>query len=295
MFGGVSKLLTRLGKKHPRFKENPAYRFFLPCYAGIRTGMDRFDAVVRGLTHKPDPAAAAFFDANADRVNAVAAMLADETSREVWLGLVKYRQTRQRKDYPRSDWKTPQYFIPEMPFGPNEVFVDCGAYTGDTIAAFVKRVPDYKQITAFEPDDENHAKIMRKHAGNGKITAIRAGVYETDGEVGFSMHGNMCSALDTVNDNAVKIEVRAIDSLNLDGVTFVKMDIEGAESGALKGATKTIRAFKPKLAICIYHSHEDMLGIAEYIRSLVPEYKLYVRQHGRWPTYNETVLYAVPP
>ena len=54
---------------------------------------------------------------------------------------------------------------------------------------------------------------------------------------------------------------------------------------------KIIKRNKPKLAVCIYHSDQDMLEIIQYIHQLVPEYKLYVRQHSNM--YYETVLYAV--
>jgi hypothetical protein len=70
------------------------------------------------------------------------------------------------------------------------------------------------------------------------------------------------------------------------------MDIEGAEMKALQGARNTIAAYKPKLAICIYHSNEDMLQIPEWIHDNFPEYRLFVRQHQKY-AINETVLYAV--
>ena len=78
-----------------------------------------------------------------------------------------------------------------------------------------------------------------------------------------------------------------------DKVTFIKMDVEGAELESLKGAEKTIRRDKPKLAICIYHKPEDMWTIPLYIKELVPEYKLYIRHHSSGVC--ETVLYAVMP
>ena len=89
------------------------------------------------------------------------------------------------------------------------------------------------------------------------------------------------------------IPVVTIDStLNGDVATFLKMDIEGAELQALVGAKETIKKYKPRLAICIYHKLEDIVTIPEYILSLVPEYKFYIRHHH--PTIGtETVLYAV--
>ena len=68
------------------------------------------------------------------------------------------------------------------------------------------------------------------------------------------------------------------------------MDIEGSELPALKGAVNIIKRNKPKLAICIYHSDSDMIDIAEWIHTVVPEYRLFVRQHS-WEI-TETVLYA---
>lgn len=69
------------------------------------------------------------------------------------------------------------------------------------------------------------------------------------------------------------------------------MDIEGSELAALRGAEKTIKKSKPKLAICVYHKPEDLITIPQFISSLVPEYKFFLRHHQyiSW----DTVLYAI--
>ncbi len=98
-----------------------------------------------------------------------------------------------------------------------------------------------------------------------------------------------------MRDNTDKydvIEVTAIDNCDVcREATFIKMDIEGAEWEALHGAEKTIVRNHPTLAICIYHSNEDMVRIIPYIHHLCPKYRLYVRQHSYGTS--ETVLYAV--
>ena len=111
----------------------------------------------------PDEAAVAFFAKNAERVRSVADMLLDDGSKEVFLELVKFRQTRDKRDFPsRWDWRS-SYFIQETKPVPGEVFIDCGAYTGDTLDIFLKRCPAYKHIVAFEPDPQNYHHLTKKY------------------------------------------------------------------------------------------------------------------------------------
>ena len=87
------------------------------------------------------------------------------------------------------------------------------------------------------------------------------------------------------------IEVTALDvCLYYKGVTFIKMDIEGAEYEALKGAERIIREQKPKLAICVYHKPEDIWELPELILEFNESYKFYLRHYSYQD--NETVLYA---
>jgi hypothetical protein len=124
---------------------------------------------------------------------------------------------------------------------------------------------------------------------------ITAGVYSKDGVLYFSGEGTngKVSEISREAGGEKSIGVRSIDGLNLqEKITFIKMDIEGAEIDALIGAKETILRWKPKLAISIYHSNEDMVRIAEYIHEIMPEYKLYVRHCNKYPFAHETVLYA---
>jgi len=76
-------------------------------------------------------------------------------------------------------------------------------------------------------------------------------------------------------------------------VTFIKMDIEGAELNALKGAERIIREQKPKLAICIYHKPEDVWEIPSLLLNFVSDYKFYIR-HNTYSFLYDTTLYALP-
>jgi FkbM family methyltransferase len=247
--------------------------------------------------------AISFYNQNAQRVNAVANMLADKKSKKIYLGMIRFRQTSCRRDFPFHYIEEIQYFFRKLKLGSEEVFIDGGAFVGDTIDLYLKHRKKCKQIIAFEPDSKNFNILKEKHGNNPSITLIDAGLYNEDGIISFSSANsgfvscgcemyNDASKI-TNNDEGEKIQVRSIDGLGLERVTFIKMDIEGAELNALKGAKETILRDKPKLAICLYHSDEDMLSIPEYIHNLVPQYRLYVRHY----TYQlaETILYAVMP
>lgn len=92
-------------------------------------------------------------------------------------------------------------------------------------------------------------------------------------------------------EETYSISVVAMDSIIKEKVTYIKLDIEGAELEALKGAQEIIKRDKPKLAICIYHKKEDMVEIPYFIKQLVPEYRLFIRHYSN--NECETVLYAV--
>jgi len=235
-----------------------------------------------------------YFTAHQKDVEQITNLLADEFSREVYLAAIKYRKTHNPKDAPKYS-KHDQYFVKDfVPLSEKEVFVDCGAYDGDTMKEFIKATKgSYKSIVCFEPVEEYHKRLEKRGTGK-QVTAIRAGVYKTSTTLQFNAEGGKGSSITTSTEHTVSIPVRAIDDVpECKDATFIKMDVEGSELDALKGARQTILSNKPKLAICIYHMQRDFIEIPKYIHNLVPEYKLYVRHHSF--SINETVLYAIPP
>ncbi|MCI7785795.1 MAG: FkbM family methyltransferase [Succinivibrio sp.] len=150
----------------------------------------------------------------------------------------------------------------------------------------------YKKIISFEPDEKNFKKLkslVEKHGLQG-VEIKKQATGSKNGKIGFVSSGNMGAK---VIDNQIEgniVEVVALDNYKNEFPTIIKMDIEGFELEALKGAENIIRTLKPKLVICIYHKILDFYEIPMYLKSLVPEYKFKVRQHE--PGFCETVLYA---
>lgn len=189
----------------------------------------------------------------------------------------------------------PEYFDDEIvSLSENEVFVDCGAYDGDSILAFCGALKDrgissYKKIYAFEADAGNACRLIQNLLELKNIQVIGKGVYDQACMLYFSESGTMGSM---VADEGSKIEATTIDeTVGDEEVTFIKMDIEGCELKGLRGAEKTIKRWKPKLAICVYHRVEDLITIPQYIQSLRPDYKLFFRNYRQIGL--DAILYAI--
>ena len=222
-------------------------------------------------------------------------LLIDEKSKEVYKAVLKFKLT---EDYTylinvKDDVKK-QYFDEVVKFSDEEVFVDCGGYTGDTIEAFLKAVDNkFKHIYSFEPDERNF-KILTKYVEGlekkDKIKVINAGVYYKSSV--FYLQGEEMAIACTNEATDRKVEVCAIDDVVKFAPTYIKMDIETFETYALLGAMESIVKYKPKLAISIYHKFDDLWNIPLLLKQWVSEYDLYIRHYECYQA--ETVVYAIP-
>ena len=174
-----------------------------------------------------------------------------------------------------------------------EFFVDGGAYDLMT-SKILSNKTKVNKVYAFEADPANANKIKNTISDNLNLNVelYMKGLWNKEEILYFDSGDEMESKITEVGETGnSKIEAIALDDVINDKVTFIKMDIEGAELKALEGARKTILKYRPKLAICIYHKLEDMIDIPLYIHKLVPEYKLYMRHYADFQY--DSVLYAV--
>ena len=186
-----------------------------------------------------------------------------------------------------------QYFPDFIRFSDQESVVDCGAYIGDTLEMFLKHAGDVKRYFAFECDPDNYEKMRSKFGGSDNITLLSSGVSDSDSIAYVDFDGGSDSRVSASGKNAIHLTtVDHVLAEHQSDCTFLKMDIEGVELAALHGAEQTIRKYRPKLAICVYHKAEDLWTIPQYILSLLPDYKLYLRKYVM-PFSCELVLYAI--
>ena len=125
-----------------------------------------------------------------------------------------------------------------------------------------------------------------------EIVFHRAGASDKCGSL-YTIGSGNGSHLGDSGQEIDKVDVVALDEDIDERVTFIKMDIEGAEKAALQGCQKHILEDAPRLAICVYHKLGDVWWVPQYVKSLNPGYKFYLRHHYPYG-YSETVMYCLP-
>lgn len=239
-----------------------------------------------------------YFIAETTKFEKLHDMLSDEKSKEVLKHLLAYRISGNPACLIKSEF--PQYFHPQVSPSKGDTIIDGGGFIGDTVKQFNDYLDSQCEIHSFEPSYNNYAQ-MERLIGSEKwnnVIPVKAGIGEKNeilymNPVKDSVDpGNSISLTGEVETQVVSLD-EYVKENNLETVDFIKMDIEGFELYALKGASETIRKFKPKLQICLYHKNEDMVVIPALLRDLLSDtgYKYYIGHHSE--SALETVLYAI--
>lgn len=272
--------------------------------AHVRSFAESWKSAERGLSGRTDglvPLDCRFWRTHASHASPAAldgldwlySQLTDDRSRQTLVAWVDTKRTYRVGRLPALRSR-PQYFPFDLPdFAPraDDVVVDAGAYTGDTLSEMLSLLPDQRvaRYVAFEPDSRNAARIreLASQRDWGFVDVVERGAWRTSGELRFDAKGDSRSS---VSDAGLQtIAVDTIDAREL-APTFIKMDIEGAEIAALEGAAETIRRHAPRLAIAVYHSLDDLLRVPKLLKELRSDYQLDLRAHSDYS--EELVLYA---
>jgi FkbM family methyltransferase len=185
-----------------------------------------------------------------------------------------------------------QYF-PQDAFqlSDNEVFVDCGAFDGDTIADFRRASNDrFERIIAFEPDPLNFASLQSAVDGDPRISLqpYATGARRETLHLSVAGTGSRISDTGTCTIEAVPLDEALAGTVP----TYIKFDIEGSEPDALEGGRKLITQYRPRLAVCVYHAPDHLWSIPLQLQEMLPDAHLTLR------TYNfdgfDCVCYCLP-
>jgi len=224
--------------------------------------------------------------------------IAEKTEVNMWVeafrifGYPVYRQVDKYQYYPKDI----------INLGDHEVFLDGGAWVGDTILQFNEMTSGkFDGVFAFEASPTNYKECLNTIAridDQEKIQAFNCGLGQEGKKLYFpkdTLSGDPVFEPQGPLENYDMINISDIRSIlteeQLNSITFIKLDIEGSELEALKNMNELIANKLPKLAICVYHHEQDIFEIPLYINSLTNQYNMFLRHHENG--IYETVLYCV--
>jgi len=173
--------------------------------------------------------------------------------------------------------------------------VDGGAFKGETAFWFLSKGAG--KVYAFEGDSISF-EVLSKNVSfdrvEDKIIPVKALLSDKDGVYKIKMTGSSSSSI--LVNGGTEVESITLDSFviknNIEHIDFIKLDVEGAELDVLNGARETIKKFKPKMAISVYHKPDDIILITSFLHELLPEAKFYLKHFS--DSFNETILFVNP-
>ena len=178
-----------------------------------------------------------------------------------------------------------------------DVVISGGAYYGETSIWFSEMVGDRGRIYAFEPMAESYMGLVENIKINNikNIVPINAPLWSDLEDISFRYNDYGSNFHTSENESSNSMRSTTIDQFvcknTLDRVDFIKLDVEGSEFKVLTGAENTIKKFKPKLAISVYHRAEDFVEIPLLIKRIMPEYKLFFSH--KCMKWGETLVFAM--
>lgn len=233
-----------------------------------------------------------YFATNVEKINQVYKLLADDFSRQLFADIMNYRisgkleyllahQTIRVKDIKNI-----------LALSDQETYLDLGAYNGDTIKEFINITNNnYQKIFALEADPKNFRKlenfIVEENILDTEIYNL--GSWSKPAELKLTKASGRQAKI--VEDGKRNISVTSIDALfPHEEISFIKMDVEGAEKETLHGAKNIIQKHQPKLFVACYHYDEDILHLPLLIHELNPNYKIFLRRHPYVPAWELNIL-----
>lgn len=258
-----------------------------------------------------EPEKAYWHDLETNRLQYLALYLTlkDQVSRSVLAAAIRHRLSLD----PRSlesvcERGHPQWFDPEfIPKNPGAIFVDGGAFDGDTVEGFIKAYGfHYGSIYAFELDPAIAERGDMRLAAHERIYYNNIGLSDrsghvhirstggTDGGIGV-VHSPHVQSLDretSLGDAGTSVAIGCLDQLIDEHIDYLKLDVEGEEARVLDGSARHIILDHPIIGIAVYHHADDLWSLPKKILNKRDDYQIFMRHYT--DLAYETVIYAIP-
>jgi FkbM family methyltransferase len=228
-----------------------------------------------------------------DEIKKTFQILSDEESKKTLLNICEFRLGL-NNSFASFKHEDNQYFnsitLSQFVDSSNCVYVDCGAYNGDTFIEADGKLPLGKAYL-FEPDFANFEQLVKTvKSSNTSTVCLPLAVSDQYQILSLSGSGEGSTI---ASNGSVHIAAASLDELMPNSrVNFIKFDVEGSEVPAVMGAKHLIQRSRPIIVLSLYHRPADLWEIPALIASYCPDYKFYIRQH--FNNSFDSVFYAIP-
>ena len=234
---------------------------------------------------------------SADKIREAFSLLSDDESRKLFVDHIEWRLFLDYDCLPSPSSLQIYFNNHYINYSDKEVLYDIGAFTGDSVASFLKswRGKQFGKIHTFEPSQNNFG-ILQKYVNNlgelnEKVIAHQIALGDRLGEIQVESENGPSSR---VGLGSQTVFMTTIDQFTQshEAPTFIKIDIEGFEIECLKGAERVISSCSPVVAVSVYHLQSHIWEIILQLNSYCPDYNYSLCPHvaDGW----DLVLYAVP-
>lgn len=238
-----------------------------------------------------------YFDRHREELAQVFAQLSDDTSRELFYDMLRYRLGGRLADLSRTE-ESGTSLSSLIRTEDIRCALDGGAFTGDSAGVMLSVCPHMETLFAVEPD----ARTLRKlsafaETANGKVIPVHGALWDVEETLTYSASASRGAGVQGRNHRARTESVPAVTVQKIAAdrrLDLLKLDVEGAEMRALTGAESVILRDRCALAVSLYHRTEDLFLLPLWISELCPEYRFYLRRVPCVPAW-DLMLYAVPP
>ncbi len=216
----------------------------------------------------------------------------DSFSRKTFENIIRFRLSGELSCLQEVYADKEKVFREILCLGTQESYLDLGAYRGDTIDEFLHFTGGkYREIVALEPDNKTYGKLIQHTARMQNTRCFCMGIWSENTDLCFD--GSLGRGSSVRKDGKSAVPVTTIDTLfRKRPLTYLKIDAEGAEAEALAGGETVIRRDKPRMNMALYHRSEDIFRLPLMLKSIRPDYRLYIRQHPHIPAWDLN-LYAI--
>ncbi len=231
-----------------------------------------------------------FLNAHKEEIKTVYSMLADEKSKETYKNIIMFKLTGDMQFLFDCQETRDEAYRNILKLSDSEIYMDLGAFNGDTVTEFLNKVSSYTKIYAAEPDSKNFSKLTKNIGNEKNIQLHNACISDREGEIRFSSHGGR-NATEEKSGNTVRCTT--VDKILCgEPVSYIKFDVEGFEKKALNGAKETIRQHRPKMLVSCYHRSEDIFELPLLVNSIRNDYKIFIRHNPYIPAW-DTQFYFI--